>query len=151
MLDRRLPARLNEVSNSPEGSLANPLRPDQDVIGTISTENGPLEIVVEHMNPGTDPPVWLFSRRTLEAIPEVYDEIDVIPVDVPGFALAESACSCGVLSCFVPLWYRLTGFARLPGVFRLLFLAFAIHWLVPSVDFRFASDSSGRRLRLFCP
>src|SRR5690242_10085937 len=38
VLDARLPARLHEISDKPEGSLANPLKPDQDVIGTIETE-----------------------------------------------------------------------------------------------------------------
>ncbi|MGD0470256.1 MAG: hypothetical protein ABSA54_17890, partial [Terriglobales bacterium] len=37
VLDRRLPARLNEVSDEPEGSMPDPLNPDEDLIGTIST------------------------------------------------------------------------------------------------------------------
>jgi MscS family membrane protein len=61
VLDSRLPARLNELSNVPEGSLANPLRPDQDVVGTISTQDGPLELVLDRVRSGTDEPIWLFS------------------------------------------------------------------------------------------
>jgi len=136
VLDSRLPARLSEVSNSPEGSLANPLRPDQDVVGTISTANGPLELIVERVSLGTDPPVWLFSQRTLEAIPEVFDEIDVVPVDVPRLRIGGVRLFVwGIVLLIVPLWHRLTGLARIPGVLRLLTLALAIHWVVPSVDF----------------
>src|SRR6185437_15827573 len=46
VLDTRLPARLNLVSDRPEGSLANPLKPDQDVIGTIATESAPLDVIL---------------------------------------------------------------------------------------------------------
>jgi MscS family membrane protein len=35
VLDSRLPARIDEISDRPEGRLANPLRPDQDVVATI--------------------------------------------------------------------------------------------------------------------
>lgn len=81
VLDRRLPARLGEVSDRPEGGLANPLKPDRDVVGTISTANGPLDIVVERVTRGPAGRVWLFSRQTLDAIPEVFDEVDLVSLD----------------------------------------------------------------------
>jgi MscS family membrane protein len=37
VLDRRLPAKLNEISDKPEGSLAFLTRPDEDLVGTIDT------------------------------------------------------------------------------------------------------------------
>ena len=52
VLDSRLPPRLSELSDRPEGSLANPLKPDQDIVGTITTANGPLDLVVERVNRG---------------------------------------------------------------------------------------------------
>src|SRR3954465_13480540 len=81
VLDSRLPARRNELSDRPEGALANPLKPDQDVVGTISTRDGPLDLVVERVNSGQAGRIWLFSRQTLDAIPEVYDEVNVVSVD----------------------------------------------------------------------
>ncbi len=48
VLDRRLPARLYEVSSRPEGSLYYPDRPDVDLVGTIATPDGTVDIV----NPG---------------------------------------------------------------------------------------------------
>ena len=45
VLDRRLPARLNELSDKPEGSMPNPLRPDEDLVGTIVTARGSLDIL----------------------------------------------------------------------------------------------------------
>ena len=38
VLDRRLPAHLNELSNKPEGSVSEPLKPDQERVGTISSD-----------------------------------------------------------------------------------------------------------------
>ncbi len=142
VLDRRLPARINEISDEPEGSQKNPLRPDEDTIGAISTETGQLELVVERVRRGSAASVWLFSRRTLDAIPDVYDEIDLISIEtyLPGFTnrprifgVRAVVWLCVLL--IVPVWYRSTGFARLPGVLRLLTLAIAIHWVVPQVDF----------------
>ena len=81
VLDTRLPARLNEVSDRPEGAVPNPLKPDVDVVGTIATGGGPLDIFVERVNRGASGRIWLFSSRTLSSIPDVYHEIDLISVD----------------------------------------------------------------------
>ena len=76
VIDRRLPARLNEISDKPEGSIPDPLRPDEDVIGTIKTSTGMFEIRVERVDRGDRMgKVWLFSRQTLDSIPTIYDEI----------------------------------------------------------------------------
>jgi MscS family membrane protein len=87
VLDRRLPARLNQLSDKPEGSLADPLNPDRDLVGTIESSKGGVQIFVERIVRGKSPPVWLFSSQTLESIPDLYEEIDVAPVDevLPGF------------------------------------------------------------------
>ena len=74
VLDARLPARLDEVSDHPEGSRANPLRPDQEVVGTIRGAESDVDIVVERVTVGGDR-VWLFSRQTLRAVPSLHAEI----------------------------------------------------------------------------
>jgi len=76
VLDARLPARLTLVSDAPEGSRGNPLAPNQDVIGTVADKSGQVPIVVERITPRGQPdPIWLFSSQTLEAVPELYEEI----------------------------------------------------------------------------
>jgi MscS family membrane protein len=164
VLDRRLPARLTEISDKPEGGLANPLKPDQDQIGTITTNNGPLDIVVERVNRGSAGRLWLFSRQTLEAIPDVYSEIDLVRVDrrLPGFL---TKARIGGIRLFdwvamlvlLPILYRILGgislamaaaarwwrgnrLARqtsrhtIPGFLRLLLLAVVTRWAVSVVD-----------------
>ena len=78
VLDSRLPARLNELSDRPEGVPDNPLKPDQNVVGTINTASGPFDVVVERVTRGKSAPVWLFSRQTLSFIPDAYDEVDLV-------------------------------------------------------------------------
>src|SRR4029434_7675116 len=71
VLNRRLPPRLNELSEKPEGSVPDPLKPDEDLVGTISTSQGDLDILVERVDRGKLGKIWLFSRKTLEKIPNV--------------------------------------------------------------------------------
>jgi MscS family membrane protein len=81
VLDRRLPARLNELSDNPEGSFSDPLKPDQELVGTIKGDNGNVNIFVERVDRGKSGPLWLFSSNTLDSIPDLYDEINVVSVD----------------------------------------------------------------------
>jgi MscS family membrane protein len=164
VLDSRLPARINQLSDRPEGSLANPLRPGEDVVGTISTANGPIDIVVERSERGTPAPVWLFSRKTLESIPDAFAEVNLVSVDLhlPDFLTKEriggirlSAWLALVLG--LPLGYQLAGwlglvagplvafwrrrfnkpgksFAPLPGILRLPVMVVAIRWLLSVLE-----------------
>jgi MscS family membrane protein len=140
VLDSRLPARLTNLSDNPEGSRTNPLKPDEDVVGSISTADGSLPVVVERVSRGTPVPVWLFSSQTLNAIPAVYDEIHLISLDgylpdsvrprIFGIRLFQWFTLLVVL----PLCFRLLGLTGLPGPLRLLVLAIVIRWLVRSID-----------------
>jgi len=87
VLDRRLPARLNQLSDKSEGSLSDSLSPDNDLVGIVSTGGGSLPILLERIDRGKSGLVWLFSSKTLESIPEVFEEIDVVSVEdvLPGF------------------------------------------------------------------
>jgi MscS family membrane protein len=116
VLNDRLPARLNEVSDKPEGSLVNLLNPDEDVIGTISTSKGDLDIVVERVDRGSNGRVWLFSRKTLAEIPVVFQEVSVPAVEtiLPKFLVVTRVAEIPLfewLALFVgmPLLYVLTG------------------------------------------
>ena len=142
VLDRRLPPRLSVLSDRPEGSLANPFTPDRDVIGTVPTDNGPLDLVVERTNRGAAGSVWVFSRATLAAIPDAYDEVNLVTVDsflpaalvkprILGIRLFEWV-AFGLLFGIV---YVLAGFRRvIPGSVRLLCVAIAVRWMLRTID-----------------
>ena len=116
VMDSRLPARLNELSDRPEGSSENPLKPDENVVGTINMSGGSFDVAVERITRGTSAPIWLFSRKTLSSIPGAYAEIDLVAVDryvpdilgkprIGGIRLFEWL----VLLLVLPLGYRLLG------------------------------------------
>jgi MscS family membrane protein len=75
VLDARLPARLTQISDNPEGSRANVLQPDREVIGTIQTGGRTLDVYVDRRVRGSTAPIWLFASDTLAAIPGLYDEV----------------------------------------------------------------------------
>jgi MscS family membrane protein len=83
VLDRRLPAKLHALSDKPEGSAADPLKPDQELVGTIKSDNGNVDITLERVSRGRGEPgtIWLFSSETLDAIPALYQEVNVISVE----------------------------------------------------------------------
>jgi MscS family membrane protein len=75
VLDARLPARLAELSDNPEGSRTNPLTPDRELVGTISSGSGTVEVFVDRVQRRNAPPVWLFAGTTLELVPTLYEEV----------------------------------------------------------------------------
>jgi MscS family membrane protein len=116
VLDRRLPARLNELSDQPEGSIPDPLRPDEDLVGTISTSKGDLDILLERVDRGKLGKVWLFSPKTLDAIPDVFQELSTPPVEklLPAFLVQTRLASFPLFEWIavflgMPFLYLLTG------------------------------------------
>jgi MscS family membrane protein len=115
VLDRRLPARLNELSDKPEGSLSDPLKPNQDLVGTIASRNGSVDILLDRVDLGQGKLRWLFSETTLESIPHLYEEVNHISVDdvLPQFLVKNRFAGISLfewLAVFVgmPLLYSLT-------------------------------------------
>jgi MscS family membrane protein len=74
VLDARLPARIREISDVPDGSRENPLRPNQEVVGTIGSASGGIDVTVERVSRGNNA-IWLFSRATLDRMPGLHEEI----------------------------------------------------------------------------
>jgi MscS family membrane protein len=116
VIDRRLPARLNEISDKPEGSLRDPLKPDEDSIGVIQTANGNLDIRVEHVDRARAGKVWLFSRETLASIPDAFQELSTSALEkyLPEFMVRTRVAEVPLyelVALFVgmPILYLLTG------------------------------------------
>ena len=120
VINRRLPARLNEISDMPEGSQQDPLKPDEDLIGVIQTANGDLDIVVERIDRGKAGKVWLFSRKTLASIPDAFQELNDSALGrfLPNFMITTRVAEIPLyefVAVFVgmPLLYWLTGVLNL--------------------------------------
>jgi MscS family membrane protein len=69
------------LSNKPEGSLDDNLPPSKEQVGTVKTSSGSLDILLERVESGNNPPIWLFSAETLKKVPEVYKELDVRTIE----------------------------------------------------------------------
>jgi MscS family membrane protein len=76
VLDARLPARLTRVSDEREGSRANPLDPEVEIVGSIAGPAGNVDISVERVDSAKTGPIWLFSAATLQAIPALHADIE---------------------------------------------------------------------------
>ena len=163
VLNRRLPARLNEISDRPEGSPTSLLRPDLYLVGTIDGAN--LDVTLERVERDDTGQVWLFSRGTLEAIPAIYEETHQASVEnifppalVNNYLAGIPAYEWLFVFVGLPLIYFLTGllnrlllpvvawvlsrFRRrtdqrpkqvLPQPIRLLIVAASIRWLLSEV------------------
>lgn len=163
VLNRRLPARLNEISDRPEGIATSLLRPDLYLVGTVNGAS--LDVTLERIDRKDTGPIWLFSRATLEGIPEIYEEThqvsieDVFPAAlVNNFLFGVPAYEWLFVFVGLPLSYFLTGvlnrllvpivgwiferFLRhashapkqvLPHPIRLLIVVVCIRWLLSAV------------------
>ena len=143
VLDRRLPARLNSLSDKPEGATPDPLKPDEDVVGTISTAKGDLDIRVERVDRGKLGKIWLFSRQTLKEIPDVFPEIDMPTVEriLPAFMVQRRLAK-------IPLFEWLALFVGMPFLYFLTgLLGRLIGWVIVAFRRRLLRNADVRNPR----
>ncbi len=81
ILERGFSGKLATLSNKPEGNLDDNLPPSKERVGTVETSSGGLEILLERVERGNNPPIWLFSAETLKKVPEIYKELGVRSFD----------------------------------------------------------------------
>jgi hypothetical protein len=160
VLDRLLPAKLNQISDRVEGSMQYPADPDQDLVGTVNTGTGTatMDILVERIERGKAGDIWLFSSKTLAAIPELYRRTtSVTPAAVlPAFLVNTQIAHIELFQWLavllgLPLLYFATGLLNrilgiltgairrrpnpqcLPKPVRLLLLALVIRWMLNEI------------------
>lgn len=75
ILDRGLAVNLDLLSAKPEGDPSASPKADRQIIGTVRTETGNLDILLDRVERGKGMRIWLFSSETLRRVPEVYAEI----------------------------------------------------------------------------
>ena len=121
VLDRRLPPRLQALSDSPEGSVSD-LKTEQDLVGTISGAQGNIDILVERVSRGKAGALWLFSKETLDRIPDLFQEINAVSIDnvLPQFLTTTRIAG-------FELFQWLGVFVGLPAVYALTLL---LNWIL---------------------
>jgi MscS family membrane protein len=107
-----------KLSNKAEGDLEDGLKPNKERIGTVKTSTGAFDIILERVQRGTDPHVWLFSSETLRHLPEVHRDFEYNRVEhyVPKYLK-------DVRLFNYPLW-------RWIAIALLILLAWFITWVI---------------------
>jgi MscS family membrane protein len=81
VLDYGFSGHLGMLSNKPEGNLSDDLSPSKERVGTVKTPSGSLDVLLERVERGNGPPIWLFSKETLKEVPGTYKEIEIHAID----------------------------------------------------------------------
>ena len=117
LMDRAFVTGLRRLSTRPEG---NPEygEPDQQTIGTFSSGDAEVPVVLVRVNDPNSGKIWLFSAETLSKVPELYDNTKAHQVET---RLPPSLVRNTFLG--MPLWQWLALLAAMP-------LAFAIGWAI---------------------
>lgn len=121
ILDRESSIDLNKLSVRPAGNIADPQNPNRDLVGVAGTTSKKLEIWLDRVRSGDNPPIWLFSKETLKYVPEVYEDID----------------DSQELERHIPAWLKARPFLSL-AVWRLaiILLSFPLTFLLGSLIVR---------------
>jgi len=117
ILERGFSGNVAMLSNKPEGNLDDSLPPSKERVGTVKTPSGSLDILLERVERGNGPPLWLFSAETLKNVPETYKELDVRTIEpyLPKFLV-----NTWVL--WFPLWMWFLFLLVIPVLFGLSLL-----------------------------
>ena len=75
LLDQGLTENLDRLSRESEGNQTDNLRTTRDLVGTVKTDEGSLDIVVERVQRRGETPIWLFSSDTMAGIPRLSGEV----------------------------------------------------------------------------
>ncbi len=125
ILDRETSIDLNRVSRLAEGGPANAGKPDRYLVGVAGTSSDKMEIWLDRIQRGDNPPVWLFSETTLEHVPEVYQDLGEIPTierHLPGWLK--------VVVFSLPLWRWIVFLVSIPLMLLFgYFLVRLLKWL----------------------
>lgn len=76
LIDRGLSTSIDKLSREPAGNIDENLRQTRDLVGTISTPAGDLNVYLDQVKNGkNEPTIWLFSQVTLYKLPAAYESV----------------------------------------------------------------------------
>ena len=124
VLDRGFSGKQATLSSKPEGDLDDNLPPAKERIGTVETSSGRLDIILERVQRGHAPPIWLFSSETLAGVPEIYQGLEVRTLEdhLPQFLV-------NTRFLWFPLWQWFVIFLFVPLSF--VFATFVTRLMIP--------------------
>jgi len=75
VLDTGLSANLDSLSREPQGNTVDNMRTSRELVGTVKTSRGSVDILLDRVQRPGATPIWLFSAQTLAAIPQISGEL----------------------------------------------------------------------------
>lgn len=126
ILNRYLPTRISAISDKPEGSIGDPTRPEEEIVGTITGPEGEFKVMLERVDRGKEGKLWLFSQKTLTAMPQFSRSSDIHTVEthLPEFLVTNRPLT-------IPLFEWLAVFVGIPFVYFLTgLLNRLVNWTV---------------------
>jgi MscS family membrane protein len=118
VLDQELWIDWTKISNDADGYRNDGLPADQDRIGTIKTEKGSVDIIMERVPRADGVEIWKISAPTVAAIPGLYEQFGYGPL---GEILPSLFFEFQFLN--LQLWQWI-------GLFALVIIAAALSWVV---------------------
>jgi MscS family membrane protein len=76
VLDMRMSGDLGDVSRRPEGDLQDGLSQNREKVGVVKSDAKTFDIILERIQRGNDPAVWLFSSSTIKHLPEIRERLE---------------------------------------------------------------------------
>lgn len=76
VMNRGLSGNLDALSRRPEGDLKDGVGINRDQAGYVETSYGRLNIVLNRIQRGSGPPIWLFSSETLRQVPAAFEAVN---------------------------------------------------------------------------
>lgn len=116
-MDRAFAGSLRRLSTRPEGNPESGIN-DQQTIGTFSSGEADVPVLLVRVNDANGGKIWLFSTETLSKVPDLYDNLQAHRIEKE---LPQGLVQTLVLG--LPLWQWLALLAALP-------VAAAIGWLM---------------------
>jgi len=120
VLDRTLLLEPQAFSDAPEGDRDDGLPPRRELVGTIRTATGPVDVLLERETLPDGSQGWKFASATVAQIPELYEEFgngplaDLLPsplvdIHVLEFALWQWLALAAIAAIGFALAWLLTG------------------------------------------
>src|SRR5215467_807057 len=118
LMDRDFEGSLRRLSTRTEGSLEGGGIPDQETIGTFSSGEAEVSVVLVRVAQPNAGKIWLFSQDTLSKVPDLYDNLQAQKIEK---ALPHALVGPTFLG--LPLWQWLALLVAVPA-------AAGIGWIV---------------------
>ncbi|HZD48412.1 MAG TPA: mechanosensitive ion channel family protein [Silvibacterium sp.] len=143
VLDAGLTGTLDGLSRESTGNATDNQEASRDLVGTVKTSHGSLDIVVERVQRRGEPPIWLFSSDTLAQVHRLSEELSGSSLDdkLPRWMVSTTLFS-------VPVWHwlgLLIGILIILGIARLL--SRLLQWVLGSALGRILPVSGERVIR----